>query len=53
MDREYEPNLDDEREVELEEEPSLPGPTIDPDEKIDLDDAEPEHAETDDEREIG
>jgi hypothetical protein len=53
MDREYEPNLDDEREVELEDEPKLPGPTIDPDERIELDDAEPEQTDIDDEREIG
>ena len=29
-----EPVPDDDREVELDEEPKLPGPTIDPDERI-------------------
>lgn len=52
MDREYEPNPDDEREVELEEEPKLPPPTIDPDERVELDEAEPEKTTPDDEREV-
>jgi hypothetical protein len=53
MDREYEPNLDDEREGELEEDPNSPTPTIDPDERIELDDLEPERTAPDDEREVG
>lgn len=51
-DREYEPNSDDEREVELDEEPKLPGPTIDPDERIELDEVKPEQTALDDEREV-
>jgi len=35
MDREYEPNSDDEREVDLDgNEETLPPPTIDPDERV-------------------
>lgn len=35
MDREYEPNSDDEREVDLDESAeTLPPPTIDPDERV-------------------
>lgn len=39
MAREYEPNLDDEREEDLSDEPeSTPPPTIDPDERIEAED---------------
>jgi hypothetical protein len=38
-DREYEPNLDDEREEDLSDEPEkMPPPTIDPDERIEAED---------------
>lgn len=47
-----EPIPDDEREVELDEEPKPPGPTIDPDERIELDEVEPEQTALDDEREV-
>ena len=42
MDREYEINPDDEREVELDDENSFPpvAPTIDPDERVELIDDE-------------
>ena len=53
MDREYEPNLDDEREVELDDEPKPAEPTIDPEERIELDEVEPEKNAPDDEREVG
>jgi hypothetical protein len=46
------PVPDDDREVELDEEPKLPGPTIDPDERIELDEAEPERTAPDDDREV-
>ena len=51
MDREFEPNLDDEREVDLadETEPPAPAPTLDPDEMVEQED-ENEPA-LDDERE--
>jgi len=48
MDREYEPNVDDERPVELEDDlEAVPPPTVDPDERIE---AEPEEPPTDEER---
>ncbi|UYN84577.1 MAG: hypothetical protein KIT89_05200 [Microcella sp.] len=48
MDREYEPNLDDERSVELDDDVvDVPPPTVDPDERIE---AEPEAPAIDDER---
>jgi hypothetical protein len=52
MDREYEPNLDDEREEELldEPEPKFP-PTVDPDERIELDVDDSDYA-PDDERSV-
>ncbi|HEY9498063.1 MAG TPA: hypothetical protein VIQ78_03475 [Terrimesophilobacter sp.] len=35
MDREFEPNPDDEREVDLSDEPEIsPPPTLDPDERV-------------------
>jgi len=38
-DREYEPNLEDEREEDLSDEPEkMPPPTIDPDERIEASD---------------
>ncbi|MER3387171.1 MAG: hypothetical protein RIC81_11350 [Microcella pacifica] len=41
MDREYEPNSDDEREVDLDaNEETLPPPTIDPDERVERPEAE-------------
>lgn len=41
MNREYEPNPEDEREVDLSEEPEkTPPPTIDPDERIEAADDE-------------
>lgn len=48
MDREYEPNLDDERPVELDSDDEvLPPPTVDPEERIE---AEPDEPPVDDER---
>jgi hypothetical protein len=42
-DREYEPNLEDEREEDLSDEPEkMPPPTIDPDERIEAPDADDE-----------
>lgn len=39
IDREYEPNLEDEREEDLSDEPEkMPPPTIDPDERIEAPD---------------
>lgn len=51
MDREYEPNLEDERVVDLgdEGEPPAPPPTVDPDERVELADDE-ESPPNDDER---
>jgi hypothetical protein len=41
MAREYEPNLDDEREEQLTDEPEVTAPpTIDPDERIEVEDGE-------------
>jgi hypothetical protein len=41
MDREFEPNPDDEREVDLSDEPEPPAPpTLDPDERIELEEDE-------------
>lgn len=49
MAREYEPNLDDEREEDLSDEPAVPAPaTIDPDERIEVE--EDRDAPLDDDR---
>jgi len=45
-DREYEPNLDDEREEDLSDEPEkMPPPTMDPDERIEAPDEEDDDAD--------
>ncbi|MHA6670280.1 hypothetical protein ACX3O0_15570 [Homoserinimonas sp. A447] len=49
--REYEPNLDDEREEDLSDEPEkMPPPTIDPDERIEAEDEEDDDGERHDEQ---
>ena len=50
MDREFEPNLDDAREVDLSDEAEQPPapPTLDPDERVE--DANDEDVQLDDER---
>ncbi|MBU1251483.1 MULTISPECIES: hypothetical protein [Microcella] len=48
MDREYEPNSDDEREVDLDaSEETLPPPTIDPDERVERPEVEPDERPVD------
>ncbi|WP_349898346.1 hypothetical protein [Parafrigoribacterium soli] len=51
-DREYEPHPDDEREVDLDGEEKIQGPTVDPDERVELDEVNPEQAELDANREV-
>ena len=46
---EYEPNLDDEREVELDEEEPSPPPTLDPEERVE---DESDELLPDDDREV-
>jgi hypothetical protein len=44
IDREYEPNLEDEREEDLSDEPEkMPPPTIDPDERIEVPEPDVDH----------
>lgn len=52
MDKNYELSNDEKREVPLDEEPRFPGPTIDPEERIELDEVKPEKSAPDDEREV-
>lgn len=52
MDREYEPNLEDEREVPIDDdvELELPPPTLDPEERVEDDELEPDVYPDEDER---